>query len=133
MTEAIIGLIGVVIGGVIGIVGQIIVAHFANKIWKKEKRIENLRIKRDKLEAKYNKCASDLFESLKTDLYDMDSSLDVIHSFSTNIYDAFFKVIANKKVGKPADDLKLNIGEFIAETKKSLNEIDTEIQKEIDS
>ena len=49
MYEAIIGLIGVVIGAIIGIVNQYIFAYFDVKKWKKDKIIENLRIKRSDL------------------------------------------------------------------------------------
>ncbi len=129
MIESLIGLLGALVGGAIGIITQIVNSSFEDKRWKKEKTIEVLRIKKEKLEEKYHKCTEDLYNSLKTNRYE-DSVFDVlVESFPKNVCDAYKNVIDNT-TGEIEERRHL-IGRFIMQTKDHLNIIEKQIMDEI--
>jgi hypothetical protein len=55
MTEAIIGLIGVAIGGIIGVVSTCLQQRFAYKRWKSEAQIAYLKSERQRCQEAYNR------------------------------------------------------------------------------
>lgn len=122
-------LIGVIVGGLIGIVGQFLIFYFDNKKWKKERIIEVLKMRRDRLEEKYNKCIEELRKSLETNLYG-DSALDtIVKTFPQRVCDAYEEVLKNTK--STPEIRKQKVAMFILETKHHLNQIDQEIIDEI--
>ncbi len=128
MREAIIGLIGVVVGGLIGIVGQFFINFFDNKRWEKEKRIEHLRIKRSDLELKYEKCINSLYESLESNTYNADSVFDALIFFPENVREAYMAVPGNDSEITTRKKAVWNVS---AEMKKSLVKINDQIEEEI--
>lgn len=133
MYEAIIGLIGVVIGAIIGIVNQYIFAYFDVKKWKKDKIIENLRIKRSDLSEKYDKCIPELYKSMKEGLFNAEMTFEIIHTFPENVVESFrefeFGNLDNKEKIEKAQKSAWNM---IREMKRSLSEIDEQIKREIE-
>ena len=129
MKEAIIGLIGVVTGGLIGFTGQLIASIDNSKRWKKEKEIEHLIIKRDGLEIKYDKCIAGFIEGLETNSYPPDVVLSVVNLLPKNLSDAYIKI--HKEKPDNTENRLINILKLDYEMKKSLYEIDDEIKKVI--
>lgn len=127
MNETIFSLIGVVIGGLIGIIGQFGISFFDNKRWEKEKRIEHLRIKRSELDTKYKECMESLYESLKSNTYSTASVFDAIYFFPVDVKEAY----RNVKEDGDIEVRKKSVWNVEAEMKKSLAEIDKQIDDEI--
>lgn len=132
MKEAIIGLIGVFIGGAIGVVGQFMSYNFENKKWKKEKNVEQLRIQKENLEKKYEKYILKLHEGVEKNSYDTEMISDIMYTFPENVYESFKKL--NKEMLEEKKDqrkIKFSVFNVIGEMKKSLKEIDSKIKEEI--
>lgn len=126
MSEA---LIGVIIGGVIGSITTFLVLAFEYKKWKKEKRIENLRIKREELEKKYESGRKKLYEGFKKDSYDTDMVFNFEIIFPKNVSEAFKNMMYDKD--KSYEAKKKHSFRIISEMKKSLAQIDKEIEEEL--
>lgn len=133
MREAIIGLAGVIIGGIIGLVGQFILARFDNKKWKKEKIIENLRIKRENLEKRYSKCIPELYKSIEKETFSAEMTFEIIHTFPKNVAESFRKFsYGNLNNQEKKKEAQKSVWDIIYEMKKSLSEIDEQIKLEIE-
>jgi gas vesicle protein len=134
MKEAIIGLIGVFMGGAIGVAGQILLANFDSKKWKKEKKIEQLRIQKDNLEKKYDKFIPELHKGIAENNYGAGMLSDIMYTFPKNVEDKFDEFIQLKLKIKNNDDIKVrtSILRIHSAMKKSLNEIEEKIKAEIE-
>ncbi len=131
MQEALFGLVGVVLGGMIGIVGQLVSIHLENKKWKKEKLIEDLRIKKHNLENKYAEALPEVRKSLDAEYINAEVALDMIHYFPENVQDAF-RTLMNP-LEHNTGTKRSNYFKLISEVKKSLNNIDAEIKEKIEN
>ncbi len=129
MSEAIIGLIGVIIGGLIVTVAQFI-THFLNyRKWKKEIKIQHLRLRRDKLEQVFNKAKKEILDGMTKNSYDIDMISDLQFYFPKEVFQSFEKIITGKE--EREFNKKMLFFLIIKEMKKSLAKIDEEIEEEI--
>jgi uncharacterized membrane protein len=137
MTEAIqtalIGLGGVAIGGAIGIVSPLISSYFEHKKWKKEKKIESLRLKKTTLESKYDKCVKEVYQGIKTKTFsnNIDMLMESIYLLQPNIKKELHKLVEMSQKGD-LGSAAIQSQCLFNEMKKSLADIDDEIKKEID-
>jgi hypothetical protein len=132
MSESI---LGVIIGGIIGIIGGITgqwtASFFDSKKLKKEKKIEYLRIKRNELEKKYKECSDLLYKSISEGEFEYDMIFNFRFIFPEKVLNAFDEMMEEDR-----NDPETNNKHFVfitAEMKKSLAEIDREIEEEINS
>jgi hypothetical protein len=58
---------GVIIGGVISLLGTALTLCFYDRQWRKEKKVEQLRLERNKLENVFTRMCDDVRSDLKTD------------------------------------------------------------------
>ncbi len=129
MIEAIIGLAGVVIGGIIGVSAQVFAVNIENKRWKKERVIEELKFKRNDLDKKYNEDIVKIENSLTDETVDVDVGTNVKILFPKNVLEAWHKLLDTK--GKDKLTKQYAYFDLVFEMKKSLSEIDNEIKSEI--
>lgn len=129
MEGAIIGLVGVVIGGIIGIIGQFTILCFDIKKWKRGEKIKYLKTKKEKLEKKYEDCMKKLYEGIKTGVYNSEMVFDFEITFPKNVSNAFNNMMKDKD--KSYEAKKRHSFSIIAEMKMSLSEIDKQIEREI--
>jgi len=122
-------LIGVIIGGLIVSIIPVVTLIYENKKWRKEKRIENLRIKKRELERKYGECKEKLYEGLKKESYDTDMVFNFEIIFPQNVSEAFKDMMHDKD--KSFQAKKKHSFSIIAEMKKSLVKIDKKIEEEL--
>ena len=122
-------LIGVIFGGIIASIIPVVTLIYEHKKWKKGKRIENLRIKKEELEKKYEECKEKLYEGLQKEIYDTDMVFNFRSIFPKNVSEAFIKMMEDKD--RSTESKKDHSILIIAEMKKSLAEIDKEIEKEL--
>lgn len=128
MKETIIGLIGVIIGAIIGIIGQALLFRFEYKKWRKEAMIKYLKDKREELEKKYEECREKIWDGMKTNSYNVDMVFTFKSIFPKNVCEAFDELMESEK---PIEERKFLCWHVIDEMKKSLAEIDDKIEKEI--
>jgi len=129
MTEAIIGLTGVIIGGIIGTIGQIILLCFDRKKWRKEATIKHLKTKKEQLEEKYKGYMEKLYKGMEKNSYNSEMVFDFKITFPKNVSDAFENMMRDKD--KSFETKKTHSFLIISEMKKSLSEIDQQIEREI--
>lgn len=129
MKEVIIGLAGVIIGGVIGIMGQFAILCFDIKKWKKGEKIKYLKAKKEELEKKYEECMKKIYEGFEKDTYNSEMVFDFEIIFPKNVSNAFNNLMKDKD--KSYEAKKRHSFSIIAEMKKSLSEIDQQIEREI--
>lgn len=126
MSEA---LVGVIIGGLIVSIASVATLIYEDKKWRKEKRIENLRIKKEELERKYGECREKLYEGLQKGSYDTDMVFNFEIIFPQNVSEAFRNMMHDKD--KSFEAKKKHSFLIITEMKKSLVKIDKEIEEEL--
>lgn len=121
------GLVGVIIGSILSLFGQYFLYKSENKKWQKEKRIEILRYKKENLEKKYIKYDERLRQAIQNDLIELNMGVDFMLIFPENVKKAFDKAIKNKNKA----EIKSDYADVLAEERKSLLEIDKEIEEEV--
>ncbi len=124
MTEA---LWGVVLGSVIASVLPIIHIVVDHKKWKKEKKLEVLRIKRDGLEKMFREIGSGLHEEMLKDSYSINRITDIVVLSPKPVKDAFDKMINDPR--KNPNNMKMHNVDISKAMKTALTEIDDEIIK----
>jgi hypothetical protein len=129
MEEAVVGLIGVVVGGIIAIIGQIFLANFNYKKWQKETSIEILKDRRRDLEEKYALYIGKLSRGLKEERFDTEMVFEFEYLFPKNVYDAFHKMMDEEQ--RDSETKQTHFFIIVAAMKKSLADIDQEIKDEI--
>ncbi|MFA5870459.1 MAG: hypothetical protein WC842_01025 [Candidatus Paceibacterota bacterium] len=127
MTETIIGLTGVIIGGLIGIIVQIISSRSDLKKWQKERIIESLRNKRESLDRKTKEYKEKLIDGMENGTYEAEMCFDFLYLFPQNVCSAF-DLLINEKDPKKRRDFYHNV---ISEMKQALLDIDKKIELEI--
>jgi len=129
MKDAIIGLAGVIIGGIIGTMGQIILSRFDYKKWKKEKTIKQLENKKEELKKEYEKYEQELIEGIGKDVLDSGMIFSFQFLFPKNVSKAFEKMMNEKN--RTPKIRTFHLWNIQSEMKKSLTKIDEKIEKEI--
>ena len=122
-------LVGVIIGGLIASITPVVNLIYKDKKWRKEKRIENLRIKKEELERKYGECREKLYEGLQEGSYDADMVFNFEIIFPQNVSEAFSNMMYDED--KSFEAKKKHSFLIITEMKKSLVKIDKEIEEEL--
>lgn len=128
MKEAIIGFVGVVVGGSIGLLGTILVFILEHEKWKKEKTIENLRIRKTDLEKRFETCLNNMEKTFETSTWNADSVFDVMYLFPENVVRAYHEI----KITGTEKEKRESYYKLMGEMKKSISEIEREIQEKID-
>ena len=126
---SLIGLCGAIVGGIIGIAGQIVLAFFDYKKWKKEKKIESLRMKRDRLEKLIEETHKRLIDGMEKDFYSSDMISNFKFIFPENVFNAFDNLMKDKD--QTVENKNKHFYFIMSAIKKSLSDIDEEIEKEI--
>ncbi len=120
---------GVIVGGLIASLATFGTLFFQYKQWKKTKKIEQMRIKRARMEEVFSKIWRMTEENMKSGDFDTDVYTDVLLLCPENV-----KMVYNDFVKKDdlTEDDKLYHQTCISvEMKKALSEIDDEIEREI--
>jgi len=120
---------GVIVGGLIASLATFGTLFFQYKQWKKTKKIEQLRIKRARMEEVFSKIWRMTEDNLKTGRFDTHVYTDVLFLCPKNVkmvYDDFVK-----KDDLSEDDKLYHQMCISMEMKKALSEIDDEIDREI--
>jgi len=128
MKEAIIGLIGVAIGGIIGVISTYIQQYYAHIHWRKEAKLKYLKNEKMRLETQYGKILSVFPDAMVKERFPVDMISKVLISIPTEIMDVFFSVMAEKVDNKKVDWAPL-CKQISDAMRKSLKNIDEEITK----
>ena len=115
-------LAGVLAGGLIAIITTWITLSFQNKQWRIEKKIEQLKLKRDRLEHLF----AELVEHEK---FGEDPFVDALYLYPDNVRKEYEKYLAAGNLND--DDKLMHEVNIQAAMKKALKEIDEQIEKEI--
>lgn len=120
-------LLGVIIGGIIAILGQSITLFINYLKWKKDKRIEYLQNKRQKLEVIFEKVNKEILKGIDQADYSMDIITDVLYLCPQIVVDAFSQFMDAKDKSR---NIKMgNFNNIISAMKISISEIELEIEK----
>ncbi len=121
-------LLGVIVGGVfasLGTIGTLISQH---RMWKKEKRIEDLRLQKSELETLYKGVEVDLSGVTENMSMNPRAFSNINHRYPENVRNVFKKFIGSK-----TDTERLShYYSIIDEMSASISEIDGKITKELD-
>ena len=121
------GLLGVVIGGILASFGTILTLIIENNRWKKEKRIEYLKDKKEKLDESYTKAISELNTALNEDNFPIDLVNNFRYQYPDGVANEFWKIFDDKD--KSVENKKRHYWKICEEMKKSIVSIDTEIDR----
>lgn len=126
---AMIGFIGVIIGGIIASFTTLISLLLDYKSREKERKIKNLRLRKEGLEKKFTEARNRLNDDMKKDSYssDMIANFEII--FPEKIWQAFKDMMTDKDKTE-----KKKVKHFyliMKAMKESLKIIDDKIEKEI--
>ena len=124
MTEA---LWGVALGGLIASILPIIPIVVDHLRWKKEKKLEVLRNKRDRLEKMFREIGSGLHEEMLKDSHSINRITDIVVLSPKPVKDAFEKMINDPR--KNPNNMKMHNVDISKAMKTALTEIDDEIIK----
>ena len=120
-------LIGVIIGGIIASispVASLLIDHFR---WKKEKKLEHLRLERKRLEDLFTKTLEQLSEAMKKNKYPSKMTSDILILMPKNVSEKFQSWM--DKENPTTLEGKHAYMDIAVEMKKSLSEIDNEIKE----
>lgn len=122
-------LLGVIIGGLIATGTSLIPIFFEYKKWKKEKKIENLKLKRKEFEILFTQTQKALSNALQKDAYPVTMLCDIEYLLPKEVLDRFNKMILEKD--RRLIKMQSHYYDICRLMKKSISDIDTKIEKEI--
>ncbi len=127
MQEAIIGLIGVAFGGIIGVASTIIQQRFAHSRWEREIKLEYLKDKQKRLQEAWKQAMVKFSQKISSGTLPEDVVIEITMLAPEPVHEAFIKALKDIKDGKC--DWPQAQGELIAVMGMTLNNIDNEILK----
>ena len=122
-------IVGVIVGGIFASLGTIATLIFEFKRWKKEKKIEHLRLERDRLDTLFGVIFAKLFVSFREDRIDPEMLGDIVNRCPKEVFDSFLS-LTHKWVSEPENRDK-NFSRFVLDLKHFLGEYDKKIENEI--
>lgn len=120
-------LLGVLIGGAIASITPIITITIEYKKWKKDKRIDFLKLKREKLETSFKDASEKITIGMQDGKFSVDTLSDFDFLFPKNVSEALQKFM-NEEYRSPKTTLFHNY-EINREMKKALSELDHQLEE----
>lgn len=117
---------GVIIGGVIASIVPVVSLFYSHRKWKVEKKIENLRIKRDRLEKLFEEAREKISDGLEKNFYSMDMITNFELIFPREVFNYFKNMMEDKDENKRKTE---HFYLIMKSMKKCLADIDNEIEK----
>lgn len=120
---------GVLMGGIITSIIPLFGLFFENKKWKREKKLDYLKAKREKMEQQFKEAMEELYEIMRQDdkQYPFTLISDFEHIFPKPLNELFIKMVTEKD--KTEQKTKECLMEINSEMKKHLTELDLRVEK----
>ncbi|MFH0783007.1 MAG: hypothetical protein V2B20_13810 [Pseudomonadota bacterium] len=123
-------MLNILLGAVIASIVPLATLYFNNQKWKKEKLVEHLRIKHDRLEKIYGEILFELSDSIRDNLYSEETIAKIRIYSSAKASKIFFDMIASKdNKAEYENNKRICAALFSIAAKEHLLEIEYKIEK----